>query len=66
MSQDVQSLVTICQSTMRIAGDSKSPVTAIIKHFLWKHMLKHEQKSQVVQLSSTEDPLQGKYHILTS
>jgi hypothetical protein len=51
---------------MRIAGDSKSPVTAIIKHFLWKHMLKHEQKSQVVQLSSTEDPLQGKYHILTS
>ncbi|XP_021917589.1 integrator complex subunit 1 [Zootermopsis nevadensis] len=54
----VQSLVGICQGIMRTVRDTKSPVVAIIKHFLCKHTLKREQKSQVVQLSSTEDPFQ--------
>lgn len=59
-SEDVmQSLVNICQSIVRIATESKSPVMTIVKHFLHKHTLKQEQKSQVAQISSTEDPLQG-------
>jgi hypothetical protein len=44
---------------MRIAAGNISSVMTIVKHFLRKHTLKQEQKSQVVQLSFTEDPLQG-------
>lgn len=55
----VQSLISICQGIMRIAAGNRSSVMTIVKHFVRKHTLKQEQKSQVVQLSSTEDPLQG-------
>lgn len=54
-----QSLISICQGIMKIAAGNKSSVMTIVKQFLRKHTLKQEQKSQVVQLSSTEDPLQG-------
>ncbi|PNF16802.1 hypothetical protein B7P43_G18054 [Cryptotermes secundus] len=54
----VQSIISICQDIMRISAGNKSSVMTIVKHFLRKHTLKQEQKSQVVQLSSTEDPLQ--------
>jgi hypothetical protein len=44
---------------MRNAAGNNSPVITIVKHFLHKHTFKEEQKSKLVQLSSTEDPLQG-------
>jgi hypothetical protein len=44
---------------MKNAAGNKSPIITIVKHFLHKHTLKNEKKSQVVQLSSTEDSLQG-------
>jgi len=60
ISEDiVQSLVSICQTIIRTAPDSRSPIINTVKHFLRNYTLKQEQKSKVVHLSSAEDLLQG-------
>ncbi|KAJ4450136.1 hypothetical protein ANN_01543, partial [Periplaneta americana] len=53
----VQSLVNICHEILKLGTDNKTPVITVIKHFLRKHALRQEPKSQEVQLSSTDDPL---------
>ncbi|XP_069674723.1 integrator complex subunit 1 isoform X2 [Periplaneta americana] len=53
----VQSLVNICHEILKLGTDNKTPVITVVKHFLRKHALRQEPKSQEVQLSSTDDPL---------